>query len=414
VRNALYLLRYQANITQQGMFFLHELDLTLDSCHPELPEKDDLLVIQRIGVPLQEKRKTFTAIQQAYRDVERYPIGNQPSWRLVTQTIQKTPWILMKSWEWPQELENINPMQHVQSFAAHIFVQFTQCIWMSLHDAWSAADINEPELLQSLKDAMNCWSLESMYQKITKCQFTACNSDLGGAVPGRRHMSFQNRRLVYFPKEDENPPLPGLWTTMTQEPGYLFQYWEWCRGHTATDIAEVDDILDKILSHCQCLPSSRREEDGGQPWEVFQGSIRIITNPKTYKIDAIGTGRGSRKARSAPAVRTKGSMLQKLLQLHGVGRDQLKQAQYIQRLATKKLSRKSFKARNKRKPPKNKERMQEGTFTGNNLGGNEKQLEEEAENEDENDSTSGRSGYDSHTEDEGDEIESTEEVESSD
>ncbi len=99
VHNALYLLRYQANITRQGMFFLHELDLTLDSCHPELPEKDDLFVIQRIGVPLQEKRKTFTAIQQAYRDVERYPIGCQPSWKLVTQTIQKTPWILMKRWE---------------------------------------------------------------------------------------------------------------------------------------------------------------------------------------------------------------------------------------------------------------------------------------------------------------------------
>ncbi|KAF8324807.1 hypothetical protein F5887DRAFT_902070 [Amanita rubescens] len=401
VRNALYLLRYQANIARQGMFFLHELDLTLDSCHPELPEKDDLFVIQRIGVPLQEKRKTFTAIQQAYRDVERYPIGNQPSWKLVTRTIQQTPWILMKRWEWPQELENIDPMHHVPGFAAHIFVQLTQCIWMSLHDTWSTAAINEPEQLQSLKDAMNCWSLESVYQKITKCQFTACNSNLGGAVPGRRHVSFQNRRIVYLPKEDENPPLPGLWITMTQEPGYLFQYWEWCRTHTATDIAEADDILDKIFSYCQCLPSSRREQDGGQPWEVFQGSVRIITNPKTYKIDAIGTGRGSRKARSAPAVRTKGSMLQKLLQHHGVGRDQLKKAQYIQRLTKKILSRKTSKARNKRKPPKYKERMQEGRCINNNLEGNEKQLEEEAEN----DSTGG-SEYDSHTaEDEGDQAE---------
>ena len=383
VRNALYILRYQANVARQGMFFLNELDLTLESCHPELPEKDDLFVLQRIGVPLQERRKPFTVIQQAQRDVDSYPIGNKPSWRLVIETIQQTPWILMKHWEWPQELEDIDVMNHQEGFAVHIFVKFTQCMWTALHDTWNTGDVDEEADLQSLKDAMNTWSLESIYKKITKCQFMACNANLGGAVPGRRQMAFKDRKTFYFPKEDEDTPLPGLWITMAQEPGYLFEYWEWCSAHSAADVAAADEILETIFSCCQCLPSSRREESGGQPWEVLQGSIKILTNPKTYKMDAIGTGRSHhKKSRSAPAVRTKGSMLQKLMQQHGVQRQQLKQAQYIQRLAKKKLSRKSSKARNKRAPPKANVTMQEDEGgTTSDEGDNERQMDDEADDE---------------------------------
>ena len=383
VRNALYILRYRANIAQQGMFFLHELDLTLESCHPELPEKDDLLIIQRIGVPLQERRKTFTAIQQAQRDVDRYPLGSKPSWRLVTETIQHTPWILMQRWEWPQELEDLDVTNYLEGFAAHIFVKFTQSMWTALHDTWNTSDVDEQGGLQSLNDAMNIWSLESIYKKIIKCQFMACNANLGGAVHGRRHMAFRNRMTIYFPKQEDDVSLPGLWITMAQEPGYIFEYWEWCNGHREADVIAVDDILGTIFSYCQCLPSSRRDEAGGQPWEVLQGSIKILTNPNTYKMDAIGTGQSQhKKSRSAPAVRTKGSMMQKLMQQHGVGRQQLQQAQYIQRLGRKKASRTSSKARNKRVPPKRKGSRQKVAQNASDECDDEGEMDE-ADDEDE-------------------------------
>ena len=404
VRNALYILRYRANITRQGMFFLHELDLTLESCHPELPEKDDLFIIQRIGVPLQERRKTFTAIQQAQRDVDRYPIGNKPSWRLVIETIQQTPWILMERWEWPQELEDLDVTDYLEGFAAHIFVKFTQCIWTALHDTWNTGDVDDHNQgsLQSLKDAMNMWSLESIYQKIAKCQFMACNANLDGAVPGRRHMTFKNRRTIYFPKQDEDVLLPGLWITMAQEPGYIFEYWEWCNAHRGADVIALNDILETIFSYCQCLPSSRRDESGGQPWEVLQGSIKILTNPKTYKMDAIGTGRSQhKKSRSAPAVRTRGSMLQKLMQQHGVGRQQLRQAQYIQRLGRKKTSRASSKARNKRVPPKKKVLRQEDTQNTSDECDEGEMDEADGEDEDEEDEDEGEGDDEDEGESEG-------------
>ncbi|KAF8673107.1 hypothetical protein AX14_005398 [Amanita brunnescens Koide BX004] len=94
-------------------------------------------------------------------------------------------------------------------------------------------------------------------------------------------------------------------------------------------------------------------------------------------------------------------MLQKLMQQHGVQRQQLKQAQYIQRLGKKKLSRKSSKARNKRAPPKAKVTMQEdeGGSTSDE-GDNEGQMDDEAGDEVEDDDEA-----DDEVEDDDDEVE---------
>jgi hypothetical protein len=353
VNESLALLRYRQVVDRFGMFFLHNLDLGLEKCLPEVLSKDDLDVLSRLGVKL--KKKSRPRMPSPDDNGEIFPLGKEPTWSAVQGSLRESPWVLMRAWSWSPELDNLDRV------ACRLFQLFTVHIWAALHDTWRTD--SDTVCPTTLKEALNCWTFQEIHRQTKMVTFIACNAGLCGIDESRRVRSFAERRELYFP-----PSLDGLschWETFATEPGYINEYHRICDKRSVEDIIRLNDHLEELLSNCQCLPNSCRGGSQGKSgrdvvWDIKNKCVVILTNPLFYKLQKVGNGGQQRKMRRAPTHTAKKQLLVSFLEHQGVTTRVAKRAVNWSKSIAK---RRSGKAKNRRAPPqRNPAKVDESGF----------------------------------------------------
>jgi hypothetical protein len=334
------------------MFFLHDLDLTREMCLPEVLPKDDLKVLQSLGVTLTTKKTVHKSLDPDMPS-EMHPLGEAPMWADVEQCIKEEPWKLMKTWEWSEEgLGSLNQM------ACRLFQKFTTQVWTCLNSRWRTDQ--RPIRPVGLWDALKCWTLDEVHAQIRSVSFVACNAGLQGSVPGRRMPSFSDRRSLYFPAASED--LAGYWQLLSIDPGYIAEYQDICAKLTLQEIEELNYDLGILLSECQCLPQSTRTSEttsGTQQviWKGKDGKIQILTNPSFYKLRCISNSTRRSNVRAPPTHTPTKTLQTFLLEQAGISKEVARKtvnwSRTLQKAAYAKGNR-SGKAKNRRAPPQRK------------------------------------------------------------
>lgn len=394
VRECLAALQYKRNCDVFGMFFLDSLDVERRSCMIEgiLGEDDSLVkgilgpLVRKPRLPLLRREEE----EEGLEDEERFPIGERPTWKEITRSVELNPTVLIRRWDGlPVELlgysEGCCEEGSMEHKAGLIFVKFTRQIWMALHEEWRI----EPEFDISpgnVPEAMLTWTVDFILNHCVEPIFRACGIAGLEHVTGRRVASFGERVKIYFPLSDEELSGKGnFWTSFGQEPGYLHDFWELVRESTPAEGTELQRCLEELLEQCQCQPDSARSKSTNRGWHVDRKRVVILTNPKLYRIRGVGEeGKGTRlrkEHRSAPAHRSEKERNIRMLQQAGYTRDTATRAVRARQTIKKRRKHqevRSTRAKNKRVPP-NARNRKKGTEKSSEEGEKEKGSDESTE-----------------------------------
>src|ERR1700678_2413347 len=371
VRESLAALQYKRHCDTFGMFFLNTLDLNNPASliHEILPE-DDASVHRILGPLVRKPRMPIASRDVEEEDLIQYPIGETPTWKQISRSLEANPTTLIRKWEGlPVALRRYGNVDEgsTKEVACNIFIEFTRQMWMVLHEQWrieATFDI-APTTIQ---EALTNWTVDFMLQHCVNPVFLPCNTRVRHG-PGRHVPSFSERVKLYFPLENEGA-LGKTWSGFAVEPGYIHQFREMMKDVIHKE--ELARCLEDLLGHCQCLPDSERSKSTNRVWHVHQKRMAILTNPDFYCIRAVG-GKGTwtsnrldKEQRAAPAHR--GERERKILMLTAAGfsRETASKAVNAQRTARKRRQRdagRSKKAKNKRVPPQRKKKGEEEART---------------------------------------------------
>lgn len=344
VNESLALVLYRQVVDRFGMFFLHNLDLRMEKCLPEVLPEDDMDVLKTLGVKLKGKRRP--RMPSPDHNEEAFPLGRKPTWPAIQQSLRDSPWVLMRAWSWSPELDNLDQA------AGRLFQLFTIHIWSALHDSWRTEC--DTVCATTAEEALKCWTFQEVYRQTKEVRFIGCNAGLLGIDNNKWTRTFGERRKLYFPAS-----LDGLsthWDVFATAPGYIHEYHEVCDGRSVDDINRLNEHLEELFSNCQCLPNSsrggnRRGKSRDAVWDVKNGCVVVLTNPLFYKLQSVGKGGQRRKTRRAPAHTAKKALLISFLMQTGVELQVAKRAVNWTKSIAK---RRSGKAKNRRAPPKRK------------------------------------------------------------
>ncbi|KAF8870254.1 hypothetical protein BD779DRAFT_1681314 [Infundibulicybe gibba] len=365
---ALAMLRYKNVVSIFGMMFLHGLDLTKDPCLEEVHTTDPLVVLDLMGVIPPAKRAHLAL--GGHEALDRFPLGAWPTWKQIKICIATVPRKLIESPRIPEEWINDSDSP-ILTLAINIFKQFTHHIWICLHDTWVYPDAMQ--IPGTLQEALECWTLDSVYVRLRNVKFLASNADLDGTVSGIRLKSFEARREMYFPKNMRKTK--GIWEALRGEESYITHY-----ARKYADLGDdhdskqrLDQLLGNFLSYCECLPNSSRSLDpgikeGGQQgkvWDIDGDAVIMVTNAAMYKVAGIGRGgRANNNTTRRPPTHLTGKQFgERVLVAHGFPP---KIAQKAINISRKKKQ--SKKLNNRRVPPKKHPRSNdESTNPGGGL-----------------------------------------------
>jgi hypothetical protein len=342
------------------MFFLQDLDMTKEIVLPEVLVKDDLRILHTLGY-LNKPKPCPWEIVRLYDEDDKaaYPLGRSPSGSQLTDILYCQPWVMMRRWSWPEELNIYRDAEEgrTEHLASMLFRTFTSQVWITLNDHWK----KEPDVfywLMTLVECMEIWSLEKLHEKLPSYRVIPTNSNVHGSIPGPKSLSFSRRYTIYFVLEKD--PLSKVWDVLGQAPGYISTYQKEAKKLDETELDNLHDALETLFSYCHCLPNSNRE---GQStvWEVHKEEVILLGNPLYYKLDTIGGGGKARKTRRAPTHSGTVSIQTGLLQLTGLTKKQasrmLKYAETMKCAAAK--SKKSNRIKNRRVPPPAKKKKKD-------------------------------------------------------
>lgn len=321
---------------RDGMLFLYDMD-------GKIPQEDTAEVRKIMGANIRIHHKAITPPNPTTASHE-WPIGPQPSWKDVVETIQDHPQLLMRHWIYdsiwdPGDLD-----------VGLLFIQFTREFWLQLDTAQTTNEFMDaaaikPRICYTLEEAMACWSLDQINQWIISVQFQACSAGLEGDKPGRPHLSFVQRRTTFFPGKDSAPLQSSKWKIYWTE-GYIAHYHKMCSELSEVQLQYLHDRLDILFSNLQCLPDANKPtaKSPGSTWTLASGhdSIKIVTNPCFYRIQKIG---GRKRAVKRPAVIRRPQDFRKTI-MSMQGRDPRKN-----KPNKSQVDRRSTKAKQARKPP---------------------------------------------------------------
>ena len=356
VRESLNLLCFREVVEHYGLFFLHDLDMTLNTCLPEILQMDDAGVNRSLGISKHRiHRMQLKDIQKAPGpdvDSEQYPIGPTPTWRQLEQALEHQPWSILKRWEWPDELDEMafdgDDCPDYISIASTLFQHFTSQIWAMLHDAWK---VPSTQLLRpaSLHDALEFWSLDKLHKCLASYVIHPCNAGLRGDILGQRMDPFSQRWRLYM------DPSPGSdkgsrWDILREPYGLIGRYRQALKELPHSEHGELHTALETLFSYCQCLPHTT---DKGV-WSVEELKVVLLGNPTYYKINAIRSGRSGRRK---PTHTSKTTFQNIVIQLAGYTKDMATRAVGVKKMLQKvvevqrKNHKRSGKVRNFRVPP---------------------------------------------------------------
>lgn len=356
VRDSLAALRYKSICNQFGIFFLHLDNSEQPWVIEDILQADTPAILREIKVPtLKTRPKQMRRVED--ENPELYPIGAEPTWQAITNSLLTNPTILIP--KLPQELpthlssyENPDP-ETLEYKAGQLFIRFTGHIWLILGLTWRS----EPQLAikpKTIAEALQCWSIDFILQHITAPLFKPSNASSTHGL-GRRTQGFSEQMHLYFPPPDDN--LPGKWARFGDEPGYISHYHQTLHEMPESGHNTLNNCLSQLMEYCQCLPDSYRSEKVGTLWKTSQKRMIIKTNPWFYRIRTIGasgdTVKGTSQVpnpRAAPAHRNTQATHIALLEHEGF-------SNRIARAAIKQFKnqvKRSTKSKNYRKPPQRK------------------------------------------------------------
>ena len=276
-----------------GLFFLHELDLETGDL-PEIVDADDGRLLRILKV----KRRRNQAVRRL-REVELNQDGIESiTWPELVNYVADHPTEFLHLFTWEDELV-------VNECAIDLFERFTREYWMSL----SAEYVDQGALppITCIKDAIEWWSVESLCAKTKhEVEFMPCNAGLTGAITGRKHPSFQERRSVFFPGPEVQHTRSSSWNAFKEHGGYLEEYYKVLRNKSEEAVEETHAALDVIFSKLQCLPFIANK---AVLWSrrLDNLKLKVVVNPLYYRITTIkSTPRGKR----APRVTASNALLQ--------------------------------------------------------------------------------------------------------
>ena len=391
VRESLAALEYKRHCESDGIFFLHTFDLTKEPCLEGVLLEDDSSIKRILGT-LKEPGVRWDRGQPDAEDDENnpYPLGRTPTWAQITQSLQNNPFELMAKWSFPVELGHYAEAEEgsIEGRACEIFIKFTRGVWVVVNPQWMKSRSPEAQRINptTIKEALECWSVDSICEKMENLRFRPCNSGFR-EVSGRPTLSFADRFRIYFPDEDEE--IPRLWQIFTEESGYLHQYHKVARHLGTDDTRELNRCLGELLSHCQCLPDSALPDSRGNIWRVESQRMILLANPTHYLIHGVssakaGRGKAGSRPKRAPAAHRppRDAMVQWLIQ-EGIEEERSARAVELKtrslRAAEKrKAQRRSTKKKKARKPPTKRNK---DTSDSEDMESPERRQEKEVEEE---------------------------------
>jgi len=180
--------------------------------------------------------------------------------------------------------------------ATNLFIKFTSQIWLTLHHYWRQ---EKPEIPPgTLLEAMDAWSVDSICYQLVNVTIVPCNAGLAGSIPEPKALSFLQRKSIFFLAQGESE-LNHLWNVLTNALRFIRTYWDYCSKLPNLEHDELDALLEKIFSCCQCLPTT--QQAGSQHvLEVHDGRVLLFGNPCQYHIQRIGSKSDNWKSRQAP------------------------------------------------------------------------------------------------------------------
>jgi hypothetical protein len=353
VRESLWLLRFQNIVERFGMFFLHDLDMNLDICVPEIRDWDDADVFRTMGVSQNAKikfarRHGLSSKLLPHANREEYPIGRDPTYQTLQSALKREPWNIMRKWEWMNDLEEFGMAEDgsIAQIASMLFQKATGHLWLLLNKGWTYGEDVALINPKDLREAMECWSLDKIHRRLPSYQIRPCNAELRGNIVGQRMVPFRERWKAYFYPEKDGI----IWRHMRGPRGFVGMFeQEQAKLLTEEAKSELDDALSILFQHVHCLPLGGRT---GAIWDIREGSVILLGNPRFYKIDRIGGGTVTSRRNWTHS--NKGDIERGLLELEGRGEADIRRILRMSRALKKIRSSRSGKSLNRRQPPVSK------------------------------------------------------------
>jgi hypothetical protein len=191
VREALAALRYRQNCDAFGMFFIEMDDPSRPWLIEDLPEIDNADVLKELKLKPRRRRQARHERQEGEEAQVAYPIGEAPTWRQITSSLQADPTVLIGRWR--ADDESVQAYEEceegtVESVAAEVFILFTCHVWILLNPKWRTR-LERPVKPRTLSEALKSWSVDAVLEEILDTSFKPCHSRSDGGA-GRPSPSF--------------------------------------------------------------------------------------------------------------------------------------------------------------------------------------------------------------------------------
>jgi len=366
VREILATMNYKGLCDKFGMFFIEMED-------PHRPwimdldiNVDEFQVLRELKLKLKRPRYILRD-RQDHNDDRQYPLGPTPTHQEIISSLQSNPTVLIPRWEdgLPPEIQHYDDCEEETPthYASELFVIFTQQLWAILHSDWLSKP-NEYIKPKNLEEALKCWSVDFVLQRMVAANFKLHNAALDGGA-GRRSTSFFDRRELYFPNKSMENEM-NVWRLLGSKgnmgaSGYIWDYQRLREKLGTNEQEELFRCLGELLQQCQCLPDSVRNGAVGSIWKVENKKPNIITNSRSYRIRRIGTvssSKGKTGTRAPAAQRSLKDTTIAFMELIGFSRQIAQQSHRTVKSAAKRDDRRSSKAKRYRKPPQIKPRKE--------------------------------------------------------
>ena len=342
LRQALQHLQFRTISDRFGMFFLHKLKIKEGLLEDILSE--DTQEVRLTYAKALTKKKAQPAHPHKMDDAndrKAYPWGPSPSWTRIQELLDTEPESFLRKWKPDSNWKEPNHQQ-----CTDLFILFTRDLWLSLAEGFaSLALLPKPK---TLEEAMQSWTVPKIKQILGEhyCRFTACAHGLTGKLPPnlQNHTSFLSRRTTFFPDVLVEISGKSIWKPYTQNHGYISKYHNYIKEWRDEEVMQLNEDLDMIFSHLQCLPPSTSHSI----WTATRGKVIFVTNSTYYKVESVGGTRQADDYNERPK-RPQASIPQLKKRLH----KEHSGGSVMASQGTTKTKEKSKKSRGRRQPPQN-------------------------------------------------------------
>lgn len=281
-------IRFEEVMMDFGMFFLHNLDLeTMDL--PDCQEDDDAEVLKVYGNAVNTHgRKTKTQQEVPYLALTKqaqqknHPWGSSITWRNLEDLLSTIPHEFLKPVEFDHDTLHL-PESKL------LFTQFSVEIWLSVHSSYLKGGQYPP--LDNFQSAMDLWTVDGLEEVVTDFHILPNGHGLPGCPPRRisSQKSFQDRASIYFPSPTiMDSKQKCLWQHYACNNAYLDVYHGYLKIWDREKTNLLNNDLELIFSHLQCLPFDAHDKTTPVIWQAHQQKLQFIANPKYYPIAKIG------------------------------------------------------------------------------------------------------------------------------